>query len=282
MSYGFEAKNDYSQVLFSDKSYTLEYIGKATLRTDIGYKGWTGYTPTSGYRYFDTYGTRYDFPWYLLGYYEIEAQSQDMVAFCQIAPNDIFTGIVYQHQQTATTTRFYVISQGLTNINNDPNAPTIYCFRKIQPKASDGYGMQIYDAYGNLTFSTKSNMMVEKAGAVVAVQYSNFAASSTGSLPYASNNGGTNALNIKNHSFINTPISMTKPALSFYPTATGVFTSGTPFHLLDCGARYNSSLNVIQTQYGRVGSVFPVYRPPNRQIPEHNTFVMMIDGADYD
>ena len=284
MAFGFYAANDSNQVICSDSSYTLEYIGKATLRTDIGYYGFNRKAISSSLRYYAPFGnTLYDDPQYMLGTYEIEAQASDLVAFSYVQPNDIFTGIVYQHQETSTTTRFYVITQGVTGIPNDPNAPIVYCFRKISAKPSLGSGLQIYDGSGNLTFTTQANTLRLKGGAALSINASTLRYGYYSSLYYGSNNNGVNALNIQNHSCIGSIQSMSKPAISFYPAVTGIANENNAglADYYDLGIRYNSSIQQLQTQYGNQGN-FYLGSYDNRNIPAYNSFAMMIDGSDYD
>ena len=280
MSFGFYAKNNNSQILFSDTSYCLEFIGKATLRTDIGYKGFNHviqYADLLYSRYNDV--IFYDLPYYSIGYYDINAQASDMIAFSYV-PNGHFTGIVYQHQIDANTTRFYVIAQGNTNIYNDPNAPIVYCFRKITPTTNSGHGIKIYDASGNETLSTRSNLMMLKAGAQMSLPATKLARGTYFALVRRSNNNGVNALNITDHACVNTPLSMTKPAISFYSPATGLAPGASSIYgLFELGARYNRTSNIIQSQWGEIQTVTGA---STKQIPAHSNFAMVIDGADYD
>lgn len=281
MSFGFYAKNNNGQILFSDTSYCLEYIGKATLRTDIAYKGFNRHTDIPTYLYQYLYGKYfYDAPIYMLGYYDITAQASNMVAFSYVQ-NGHFTGIVYQHQIDANTTRLYVLAQGVTNIDNDPCAPVVYCFRKISPTPNTGHGIKIFDASGNETLNTSSNIMMLKAGAQMDLPTTKMARSIYGSLYSPSNNNGTFELNITDHACINTPLSMTKPAISFYSPATAnAYTVSSISWLHELGVRYNRTSNIIQSQWGSIANIYSGLA--TKQIPSHSNFAMVIDGADYD
>lgn len=288
MSFGFYAKNNNSQILFSDSSYVLEFAGKATLRTDIGYKGFSGYNypdvPTD-WRYYYYYGWIYDKPiWYNLGYYDIAGDADDIVAFSYVPVNDIFTGIVYQYQLNETTTRLHVITQCNTNIYNDPFAPQVYCFRKITPKADSGHGLKIYNAAGAETFTTQANVLIQKGGANLSVNASRLGPGTFYNLVYASNNFNVHEKNIQNHALINTPLSMSKPAISYYPPGTGLGYRGGYgiYELFELGMRYNNVDNILQSQWGSIGTVYLNNANQQKNIPAHQSFAMMIDGSDYD
>lgn len=287
MSFGFYAKNNNGQLMFSDSSYTLEYIGKATLRTDIGYNGFSLYYAQNAkdWRYY-IYGgyTIYDLPMpYSIGYYDVEATASELVAFSYVPVNDVFTAIIYQKQLNATTTRFYVLTQGNTNISNDPFAPQVYCFKKITQKSDTGHGIKIYDANGNETFTTQANIAILKAGANMSVQASRMSAGKYSNLVYASNNNNVHALNVQDHALVSSAQYMAKPAISYYSPSSGIgyIGSGGVNRFFELGVRYNNISNVIQSQWAEVVSVYSGYNS-TKNIAAHTSFAMMIDGADYD
>lgn len=288
MSFGFSATNNNNQILFSDSSYVLEFIGKATLRTDLGYKGFSGYydssVPSSWRYYWIGSFELKDFPlWYHIGYYEIEANANDMIAFSYVPVNDVFTGILYQHQITPTVTRFYVLTQNTRNINNDPFAPQVYCFKKITTKPDTGHGIKIYNSSGNETFTTQANVLIQKAGSQMNLSTSRLAPGKYSNFIYVSNNNNSHTYYIENHALVNPSASITKPAICYYCPATGVGYrgSGGINAFFELGIRFNNSLNVLQTQWGNVADLYSGYNS-TKNIPAHSSFAMVIDGADYD
>jgi hypothetical protein len=164
--------------------------------------------------------------------------------------------------------------------------PTVYCFRPYFTPVS-GYGMAVYRGDNSLAFSTSGRALIPRGAFDTNVAYSNLAGrfwSLNGSRGYMSNGPSETVEYVTSTPSISTVGIIAKPAIGYYGQMTGLMNRkdmGT-YYFFESGARLNISSGQLETQWGQSGTVGLDRTYYGRQVPAHNTFTLVIDGAMYD
>jgi len=265
--FGFRVSNNYGEIVVSDSSYTLEYAGKATYSQM--------FRPTT-FRY-KAIGGGADLlngPIFTGAEFFVDLPHDEFLAFSYSQwPN--FTSVMYQIPVTSTRTRLLVATQVSF-------VPTIYCFRKIQPK-SGGHGIAVRDSSGNLTFTTQSKILVPLAAANFTVPsagniYTRFIGSEIIVLEGPSNGPEV----VTDLGSLRPLPAMQKPAIAYSSTSTLIVNVDGGFHeFWESGLRLNLSAGRFEHQYGYIDQATIVQRT-NIKPGAHPGFALAIDGAMYD
>lgn len=275
--FGLSATNDYGELLFSDSSAVLEYLGKATWQKRYNNNSPGNVNPR--YWQMEGYAPVYSRPHYVVNEYLIAAPSSDLLCFVHV-PWPSFTAIQYTTPVEQNLTRLNVIGQVF-------DVPEVYCFRKIAPK-SGGYGMSLWDSAGNLTFTTNSRMLVPRAASVVAVPYtSQFtqAWSQNRSFSFAVNGSDQNTTYTQINGLIRPVGHVAKPAIAYYPAITGVVQSGSSnsyYDFIESAVRYRADIGAIEHQWGSAANTYINSGAAEIRVPAHSQFCVVIDGTAYD
>jgi hypothetical protein len=274
--FGFKAVNDYNQILFSDSSYVLEFVAKATWvrRYDIQTAGGTNT------RFLNIFSEIKCHPLYIINEYTINIPNTDLLAFSHVTfPS--YTAILYQTAINSTTTRLLVVGQLYEQ-------PQVYCFRKIVG-SSGGYGIKVFDAAGAETFSTNTRTLIPRAASNISVTASPWFVkrySVNNSYYFAANNGNENLEAYYDNALIGPATAIAKPAINFHSQMSAVVFGGGGTNSIkvfcEPGVRYNSSSQTLQLQHGVGSGQTSIPNAPEVRVPAHNVFTMVIDGAYYD
>lgn len=274
--FGFKAVNDYNQILFSDSSYVLEFVAKATWvrRYDIQAVGGTNT------RFLNIFSEVKSHPFYVINEYNVNIPNTELLAFSHVTfPS--YTAILYQTAINSTTTRLLVVGQLYEQ-------PQVYCFRKIVG-SSGGYGIRVFDAAGAETFSTNTRTLIPRAASDIPVTASPWFVqtySVNNSYSFAVNGGNQNTEYYYDIGLINATTTIAKPAINFHSQMSSVVYDGggsNSFKVYaEPGVRYNPSTQTMQLQHGVTSSTVVLTNAPEVRVPAHNVFTMVIDGAYYD
>jgi len=151
MAYGFEAKNDYGNIIINDTIENLHFIGKATRGSaDSAYGDIPNYSGSN-----DTLDGR------VVHTYTITC-SGTPVAF--IKPNDYSRWhSVIKQSVSGTTWTFEVMISGTST----SNPPDVYCFVNADdiPSSSETHGMQVFKSDGTTkTFDSRKQPLAITGG----------------------------------------------------------------------------------------------------------------------
>ena len=265
MAFGFLIKNTNNNVLVSDKTYNLSFVGKASY-----VRAWTSYYASNNPRFYSNYGYNLESAQIFHLYeYSFDGLGLDVIPFCY-APYPDYTGIV-GITKTGTVYTYYVITQAF-------ELPTIYCFSKVPLAVKTGWGLNVFDAAGVPTFTSNDPKMLQLVGAYDA-SYGN------SSLGFAS---GSLFMPLSNSGQINTaPIIPlvkvpNKPAILSHTIGSAYNSASANGTFFENGVRFNSTTKNIETRWGMVS--VSNYDDTSRTIdlPARTGYVGLIDGADYD
>lgn len=273
--FGLNAVNNNNQLLFSDRSYVLEFVAKATWvrRYDVQTVG--GYNP----RWMTIFSEVKSCPIYVINEFTVSVPYDQLLAFSYVTfPS--YTAILYQTQIDANTTKLLVVSQLYEQ-------PQVYCFKKMTPSGG-GYGLKLFDAAGNETFSTNKRVLIPQAASVVSVSTTPWSVQQYSvNTDYSFNVNGPSQTTeyYSDHALISAAPSLSKPAINFHSQMTCVTRSGVTgglYAFCEPAVRYNAGTSTIQMQHGSTAINTYIGGSPVMVIPAHSVFSMVIDGAYYD
>lgn len=273
--FGLNALNDNNQILFSDTSYVLQFVTKATWVTRYNVSVIGGTNP----RWMTIFSEVKSCPIYVINEFTVNIPYDQLLAFSHVTfPS--YTAILYQSQIDANNTRLLVISQ----MNEQPQ---VYCFRKMAP-TGNGYGLKLFDSSGNETFSTNTRALIPRAAANVSVGITPWSVQRyTVNNSYSFNVNGPNQTTeyYSDIALINPTSAIAKPAINFHSQMTCVTrssVSSSSYAFCEPAVRYNASTSTIQLQHGSTALNVFVSGSPVIVVPAHSVFSMIIDGAYYD
>ena len=261
MSYGFRVKNNSGNILVSDETYNLVYLGKATF---IG----VTYTFTSVLNIptFEVSELKY----------EINSGGAPIVPFLY-NPNSggnsnrsAFGGIANLELVGNIWTLYIYIDRFASFV------PTVYCFRRIASAPLTGYGMAVFDASGAQTYNTNANHINLKSIVNVAYGASSVQCGTFSGYVYC------------RPSYADTvtaagPTTLAKPALSYgtQNNSAAYSTGSQRQYFFENLAYYDTSNKLIYTRWGFLANprTFSGY---GFNVSPGTVTTLLIDGAEYD
>jgi hypothetical protein len=265
MAFGFLIKNTNNNVLVSDKTYNLSFVGKASY-----VQSWNSRYVSENPRFYVGFGLSLENAQIFCLYeYSFNGNGLEVVPFCY-SPYPNYTGIV-GIEKVGNVYTYYVVTQA-------EQLPTIYCFSKISLQVKTGWGLNVFDASGKPTFTSNNPKMLNLVGAYDA----SYGDSSLGYI------NGDLSMPISNSGQINTaPIiplvkAPVKPAILSHTIGSAYISRSPSGTFLESGIRYNPTTKNIETRWGMVSVSNYDDRSRTINLPARTGFVGLIDGADYD
>jgi len=151
MAYGFSAINDSGQIIISNETDNMHYIGKATYSSNDGgdYSDFPGYSGS-----YDTLDGRVIFN------YTITSTATPLVF---IKPNDYNRWHALIRQYNSGNTWYFEV---MLNGTSTSNYPDLYCFVNAEDAgtSSENYGLIVYKDNGDRTFDSRLSPLAVTGG----------------------------------------------------------------------------------------------------------------------
>lgn len=281
MTFGLVANGDNNNLLFSTDTDNLFFQGKATIYQIYD-------SLTIDYAAVDGYGVFYNRPSSVFYEYRITMPSSvESISAFVYNPVQKRTSVASIVKLDSTTWEIIVVA--CTNPNNSQPAissstyiPTIYVFSSyIDAVVNTGNGINVFDALGNVVFTTNERPLLIKAAYSGNIQYSNILRLQTESFTYVGNGPSQSNKTISWFNPLNTVSSITKPAVFFSCNQTAARRSIITVNVYEATARFDPSNNQLGIEWASPGQYFS-QQDINQQSTVTPFFAFVIDGAQYD